>query len=111
MTVIAVDVMSGERGALECIRGALLAAAAEPDLRLLVGLAAAFDGRVEGFAALLEDLAALGRRFVGPLTAFTRPFAEILAGFTARLRSVEQRNRRAAHRAEHEREKNKICAA
>lgn len=36
MTVIAVDVMSGERGALECIRGALLAAAAEPDLRLLL---------------------------------------------------------------------------
>lgn len=38
MTVIAVDVMSGDRGARECIGGALLALAAEPDLHLkLVG--------------------------------------------------------------------------
>ncbi|NBX41842.1 MAG: phosphate--acyl-ACP acyltransferase, partial [Gammaproteobacteria bacterium] len=36
MPVIAVDVMSGERGALECIRGAVLAIAADPDLQLLL---------------------------------------------------------------------------
>ena len=52
MTVIALDVMSGDLGAQECVPAAVLALASDPDLRLLlVGDPAAIEAGLAGMSA------------------------------------------------------------
>src|SRR5438876_3009858 len=75
-----------------------------PRSRLLVRLAAALDGRCQGFASLVDRLAALLRDLARAVAAFARLFAEILARLAPRRRRVQERHRRAAHGAEQKRQ-------
>ena len=71
MTVIALDVMSGDLGAQECVPAALLALASDPDLRLLlVGDPAAIEA---GF-----DTVAIRRGYGRALAWLSQPETALL---------------------------------
>src|SRR5438105_8354214 len=77
-----------------------------PRPRLLIGFAPAVDGRSERLPPLIQHVATLCGGFGGALAPFARSVAEIFARLASRRRRIEQRNGRAADRAQNEREQN-----